>query len=486
MGYDKDSEKIINPAELKIASQFAGNLFGMLKAVHLYPKGHQMLLQVLGKFFDYLNYMLGERQIVTIRIFASRLYVLDICLPLNKPPGIDTFIEDLQKRYIRQITFNIGVTITDVTALIEVLNTDPKTLAKEGGASIKLAQAGAQSTKLIEYYYRRHATIDQERLLALSNSEIFRFFTDDMVALDSAQAHILYDLLKEPGIISALMKVAAQFILRDENCKLTESQLILNLINRIKVSMSKHAISEKEELQVILQDVVASFDATDLMSLIFDNPDNEILAYTNAIETLSKTVTAETTAQLITEKIQTADKDNVSILAHTKKVLGQLFIDRESFLNFLPIFREKLQSCLSQTKVKEVVNEICAAFAPGFSFEDGEEMALGTISDMEFKDIVEGLNILKTVHPDKLKLENNILEFSMDNAHLGVLKYLLCTEGEYNFFENILNKLISLTENIMKQDYWEQTKDIFSFLQIESSPDSALLPKNKQLIIKRA
>ena len=63
---DKQPSKTkVDPAELKIASQFAGNLFGMLKAVLLYPKGHQMLLQVLEKFFTYLNYILAERQVAT-------------------------------------------------------------------------------------------------------------------------------------------------------------------------------------------------------------------------------------------------------------------------------------------------------------------------------------------------------------------------------------------------------------------------------------
>ncbi len=479
----KKAKNDFNSADVKIASQFAGNLFGMLKAVHLYPKGHQMLLQVLEKFFNYLNYILAEKQIATIRIFENKLYVLDVCLPQEKPPGIESFIEELQKRYIRQITFNLGITITDITALIEVLNTDPEALAKAGGASVKLSQAGAQAIKLIEYYYRRHARVDQERLLALSSSEIFRFFTDKMTSLNSEQAHVLYDLLKEPGIISALMKVAAQYKLRDENCELTESQIILNIINRIKASMTEHAISEEEEIQVILQDVVSAFNTADLMSLVFDNPDDETLNYTNAMESLSKTISQETAAQLITDKIRTASKKNASIIAHTKKVLGRLFIDRKSFLSFLPIFKEKLQNSLAQPKVKEIVNEVCAAFAPGFSFEDGEELALGTISDMEFKDIVEGLNILKTVHPDKVELERNINEFNIDEARWCILKHLLAAEGDQDLFTNLLSKLVALTENMLRQDRWDCSKTMFNFLQEQASSESELPQEHKQLII---
>lgn len=482
MSQDKKAANIPNPADLKIASQFAGNFFGMLKAVHLYPKGHQMLLQVLEKFFDYLNYILAERQIATIRIFQGKLYVLDICLPHDKPPGIESFIEELQKRYIRQITFNLGITITDITALIEVLNTDPAALAETGGASVKLAQTGAQAIKFIEYYYRRHATVDQERLLALTNSEIFRFFTDEMTALNAEQTHILYDLLKEPAIISALMKVAAQFMLRDEKCKLNESQLILNIIHRIKAGMGKHSISEQEEIQIILQDVVAAFDPADLMGLLFENPDDEMLTYTNAMGTLSKTVSKETTAQLITDKIRSASKENVSIIAHTKKILGRLFMDRKSFLNFLPLFKEKLQNSLAKPKVKEVVNEVCASFAPGFSFDDGEEMALGAISDMEFKDIVEGLNILKTVHPDKVEIENNILAFSSFPSHLCILRHLLITETELDFFTNTLSKLSEITQSMLREERWEDSKTMLKFFQKQASTTSELPEKNKNLI----
>jgi len=484
---NKKAENAFNPAELKIASQFAGNFFGMLKAVHLYPKGHQMLLQVLEKFFNYLNYILAEKQIATIRIFENKLYVLDVYLPQEKLPGIEFFIEELQKRYIRQITFNLGITITDITALIEVLNTDPDALSKTGGASVKLTQAGARATKLIEYYYRKDATIDQERLLTLSNSEIFRFFTDKIAVLNAEQTQVLYDLLKEPSVISALIKVAAQYKLRNESLKHTESQIILNIIHRIKACMSEHAISEEKETQVILQDVVSAFEATDLINLIFDNPDNEILDYTNAMESLSKTVSQETTAQLITDKIRMASKENISIITHTKKLLGRLFIDRKSFLSFLPIFKEKLQNSLAKPKVKEIVNEVCAAFAPGFSFEDAEELALGMISDIELKDIVDGLNILKTVHPDKVELEKNIMEFNIDDARLCVLKHLLvlATEGERDLLKNTLSKLVAMTENMLRQDRWDQSKTMFNFFQEQASSDSELPQEYKQLIIDK-
>ncbi len=483
---NQEAKNNFNPTEVKIASQFAGNLFGMLKAVHLYPKGHQMLLQVLEKFFNYLNYILAEKQIATIRIFQSKLYVLDICLSHDKLPGAEQFIEELQKRYIRQITFNLGITITDITAFIEVLNTDPETLSKEGGASVKLAEGGAQAIKLIEYYYRKHSTVDQERLLTLSNSEIFHFFTDKITALNSEHTRILYDLLKEPGMISALIKVAAQYTLRDENCDVSESQIILNIISKIKTVMTEHSVSEEEEIQLILQDVVSSFEAKDLISLIFDNPDNQTLNYTKAMESLSKNVSLETTAQIITEKIRSASKDTKNIIEHTKKVLGRLFIDRKSFLNFLPIFKEKLQKSFAKSEAKEIVNEICDAFAPGFSFKDGEELALGTISDIEFKDISEGLNILKTVHPDRLELEKNIREFNIDKTRLCILKHLLATEDDGEFFKNILNKLLNLTENMLRNDRLDAAKSTLNFLQKQLYSDSNLFNEHKQLILDTA
>jgi len=478
-------KQTINPAELQLASQLAGNFFGMLKAVNLYPKGHQMLLNVLEKFFNYLNYILGEKQSATFRIFENKLYVQDVPLPHDKPPGIEEFIEEMQKRYIRQISFSPGVTITDITALVDVLTADPEELSKSGGPSLALAQGGAQATKIIEYYYRRHASVDQERLLSLTNSEIFRFFTDKLMALDIKQARILYDLLKEPMLISALTKVAAQYMMREPNTDLSESRLILNIINRIKTALIDTGVSEEAEIQVIFKDVIGSFDAHDLFNLIFENPENEIIRQTDALTAFSSKADEETTARMITEKIQTSKEDNRSIINHTKNVLGKLFVDRSSFLNFLPMFKEKLQDNISKQKAKTILNDVCAAFAPGFSVEEDVELALGTISDSELSDIVAGLDMLKSVHPDKKTIEKEIIDFNAEYARLQILKTVLLEDEDPEFFKQTTSKLVNAAQAMMQGDRWDESRKMFTFFQCLASPEGGLPEHRRGIIASR-
>ena len=70
-------------------------------------------------------------------------------------------------------------------------------------------------------------------------------------------------------------------------------------------------------MQVILKDVVSSFNAKDLLDLIFENPEDAVINYTNAIDSFSGQTDAETTAKLITDKISGSQEDSSSIIAHT-------------------------------------------------------------------------------------------------------------------------------------------------------------------------
>jgi hypothetical protein len=222
------------------------------------------------------------------------------------------------------------------------------------------------------------------------------------------------------------------------------------------------------------------------MDLIFNNPDHETLHYAKAMDSLSKIISEETAAEFITDKIRlSSGKDLTSIIANTKKILGRLFLDRKAFLSFLPVFKEKLQNSLSKPKAKDIVNEVCASFAPGFSFED-EELALGTISELEFKDIVDGLNTLKTVHPDKPTIEKEILDFNADESRLCILKYLLVQNIKLDLFRNILGKLIASTENMLRKDNLDYGKEMLGFFQEQISAESDLDKECKQLIIEAA
>lgn len=475
----------VNPEELKSATKFALNLFAVLKDVQLYPKGHQILLQVVEKFFDGLKELFAQKQLVAFRIFENNLYVLDVPLDAEKTPGANEFIEELQKRYIRQIIFNSATTITDINALIEVLNTAPENIAPQGGASNILMQHGSQGIKIIEYYSRRHTSLDQERLLSLTNSEIFRFFTDEtMTELSSEQAQFLYELLKESNIMCTLIKVAAQYILREQTSQLNENQTILKILNKIKGAIVSADLSEEDETKTIFKDLIMSFGNEDLFNLIFENPEDEIIQYTNTLTHLSRKLDNYMTAELIVKKIE-AEEAGPSVLSHVKHVLNSLFVDRKSFLGFLPILKEKLQQSIQQTeKTQSILNDICSDFTLGFSLEEDQELALGAISVSERQDIIVGLDMLKTVRPEKKAIEQSVACFDFDENYIYLLEKLLTDEEDILFFQKLLDKLISSTQSFMQQDRWALCKKIFLFFAEQLSENSPMKNAGKQLVVE--
>lgn len=470
-------------ADLKLASQLAASLFGMLKAVHLYPKGHQMLTQVVQKFYATLQEVLQQKQIAVFRIFDNNLYILDIHIDNNKLPGIDDFIEEMQKRYIRQIIFNPNANLTDINLLIELFNIDPTKITSLGGASNILAQKGSKGIRIIEYYSSKHSTLDQERLLSLTNSLIFRYFVDDKITeLNAEQAHFLYELLQESNLICELIKIAAQYILREATSDLSETRLILKILNKIQSAMRTLEISEEEEIRVILKDLIAAFDNQALFDLVFENPDAEILQYTSAANYLLEQIDPQQTAKLFVKKIAEADQ-SANIIAHTKHVLGRMFIDRTAFLNFLPAFKQTLQTDLERSdKTTSILNDICSAFAPGFSMEDDVELALGTISSEEKNEIINGLNVLKTVHIEKDNLKKYIQEYIDVPAHLEILQTLLTTPQETPLFNLLLEKCMQISKSILQGSDLDHSARVLIFFAAQLKEQSLLSNDHKFML----
>ncbi|MDD5746927.1 MAG: HEAT repeat domain-containing protein [Candidatus Omnitrophica bacterium] len=471
-------------ADEKIAAQLAGHLFAMIKAAHLYPKGHQMLLQVIEKFLNYLNYVLGEKQIATFKIFNDDLFVLDEPLDPQKIVGIGDFVEELQKRYIRQIIFNPGATLSDLNIFIELLRTPPESIEPLGGSSKIVEHAGAQGIRIIEYYFRRHGSLDQERLLNLTHSEIFRFFTDDtLTELDIEQTRILYELLKESSLICALLKIAAQYLMRN-NTVIAESEIIVTILKKIRQAVTAKNFSEESEIKTILTDIVASFDKQDLFNLVFEQPNDEILEYTDAAALLSGQLDSTKTAELLAEKFANAPK-HTSIIEHTKNILNRLFIDRKAFLTFLPIFKEKLQNAIPYAdKTKKILNDICNAFAPGFSLDEDIDLSLGTISEGEKSDIVAGLAMLKAVHIEKTALETAIGKYDEAGAYTATLQKLLEVETDLLAFQQILKKLVLANQALLNKDNFDAGIAIFLFFHQQISGESNIKQEYRQIIIE--
>ncbi len=479
---DQD-EREHTAAEIKLACQIGSSLFGMLKAIHLYPRGHQMLKQVVKKFHATLQEVIQQKQIAVFRIFENNLYILDIGLDNNKLPGTEDFIEEMQKRYIRQIIFNPSTNLTDIDLLIEIFNLDTSKISSLGGASKTLSQKGSKGIRIIEYYSSKHSTLDQERLLSLTNSIIFRYFTDDaMTSLDIEQTHFLYELLQESNLVCELIKIAAQFIIREQTSELSENQLILKILNKIKSAITTLDLSEAEEIRTILKDLITAFGNEALFDLVFENPDAEILQYTQATNYLIEQLDAKQTAKLFVKKIAESNQSS-NIIAHTKHVLERVFIDRSAFLNFLPEFKQTLQSELKHSdKTTSILNDICSAFAPGFSLEDDEELALGTISAEEKTDIIDGLNVLKTVHIEKDTLKKHIIEYTDIPTHLEILNALLLTPLDTAVFNNFLDKCLQNTKIILQGADIEQSAQALNFF-VGLIKDGSLLSNEHKMSI---
>ncbi|MFH1063079.1 MAG: hypothetical protein V1747_09395 [Candidatus Omnitrophota bacterium] len=470
-------------ADIKLACQIASSLFGMLKAVHLYPKGHQMLSQVVQKFYATLQEVIQQKQVAVFRIFENNLFILDMHLDNNKLPGIDDFIEEMQKRYIRQIIFNPAAGLTDIDLLVELFNLDTAKLSSLGGASKILLQKGSKGIRIIEYYSSKHSTLDQERLLSLTNSQIFRYFIDDEItSLDVEQTHFLYELLQESNLVCELIKIAAQYILREETSDLSETQLILKILNKIKTAMRTLELSEEEEIRTILKDLIAAFANEALFDLVFENPDAEILQYTAAAGHLLEEMDAKQTAKLFVKKITESDQSS-NIIAHTKHVLGRMFIDRTAFLNFLPAFKQTLLTDLERSdKTTSILNDICSAFAPGFSMEDDVELALGAISSEEKTDILNGLNVLKTVHIDKDSLKKHIEEYIAIPAHLEILQALLSEPQETTLFNLLLEKCMQISKTILQGTDNEHSAHALRFFAMRLKEQSLLSNEHKLIL----
>ncbi|MBU1087292.1 MAG: hypothetical protein KKD05_07225 [Candidatus Omnitrophica bacterium] len=470
-------------AEIKLASQIAASLFGMLKAVHLYPRGHQMLSQVVEKFYTTLQEVIAQKQIAVFRIYENNLYILDIHLDNQKLPGIDDFIEEMQKRYIRQIIFNPATNLTDIDLLVEIFNFETSKISSLGGAGKILIQKGSKGIRIIEYYSSKHSTLDQERLLSLTNSIIFRYFTDDeMPFLDSEQTHFLYELLQESQLVCELIKIASQFSIRKQTSALGENQLILKILNKIKIAITTLELSEEEEIHTILKDLIAAFGNETLFDLVFEDPDAEILQYTQAANYLLEQMSPGQTAKLFVKKIAESNQ-TFSIIAHTKHVLSRVFIDRSAFLNFLPAFKQALQTGLEHSdKTSSILNDICSAFAPGLSLEDNVDLALGAITSEEKIDIIDGLNVLKTVHFEKDILKKYIEEYSEIPAHLEILHALLSDPLETPVFNDLLDKCLQITKSILHGSDLEQSSQSFNFFAEQLKPESLITTEHKLFI----
>jgi len=482
----KDSFKDrASPAETNLARQFGVNIINLLKAVKLYPPGHQMLTQTVQTFHRKTQQIIAQKSPVTLKIFKNKLYIQDICVSTAHDPEQTEFIEHLQSRYIRQILFYAGVDVEDLKGFADVLTSNPETLIGQGGASSMLTQKGiTKNIKIIEYYYSQHSELNQEKLISLTNSSIFQFFIKDKMApLSPEQQRHLQELIKDSTLIFALMKVAVQFLRREEATQLSESQIMLKILKKIKQAAIVCRVYEEEEVKNICRDIITAFDINSLFDLVFENIEDPTIEYAEAIPYLAGVLDTTRAAQLVIKKIVDSQQDVVAI-DHARVLLGKIFSDRKAFLNSLPLLKEELQKNMPAHKTKGVLDKICSAFITGFSIEEGVDLDLGGLADSQPSDIATGLMALKNVSIEKEKIEKSIADFNADNNHLCILQTLLDLELAPDDFQIILDKLVAALKECLEKDNFIKSRDVFDFLTRQIMPESKLDDTRKQKIIE--
>ena len=417
-------------------------------------------------------------------MFENDLFVSTLCVDPEKNTGVKDFVEELQKRYIRQIIFNPGTSITDITLLVDLLNTEPEAVSDQDGAALILLKNGAKDISIIEYYSPRHLTLDQETLINLTNSDIFRFFIDDEVKeLNPEQARALYELLKTPNLTCELIKIAAQYLIREEKTQLSENKIIPKILKKIKQTTLAMEISEEKEVRDILRDILTSFDQEKLFDIAFENPEDQILEYTQILSLLPRLLGPEQTAELLAKKVSTEEHGPENI-AQAKQVLGKLFTSRQGFLSFLPLLKDELSTKIREMlNVDRVFNELSTAYAATLALDDDVELSLGALSTTERSDIVDGLNTMKTVLIDIEKIKESVTAFKLDPSYIQILQALLKAEPALDVFQKVLNKLISVLGDYLEKDDFAHSQESLAFLIEQVSPNSSLKPEYSTRII---
>ncbi|MFH2137687.1 MAG: HEAT repeat domain-containing protein [Candidatus Omnitrophota bacterium] len=467
-----------NPARAKIAGQFAANFLGLLKAISLYPKGHQMLVQVAEKFYIHLEQLLTEFKTLTLQIYANNIYLLDQCIHAEKAPGIEAFMEDLQKRYIRQIVFSQGVSVPDLTTLLDILGADPKDIIERGGAEAMLANASSKNIHIIEYYSRRHIDFKEDDLLAIINSRLFRFFVDDQIKiLTYEQTLQLYDFLKNSILMCELLKAAFKFITEEPQAEAAESQTILKILKKINPLMLEAGLSEHAEMKHIVYDIIFSFDKERCFTLASDDPNDSLLEYAGVLPDIPSRIEVGDIADLTAKKLAKNPEDDHVIIS-IKTFLCKIFISRSAFLAFLPAFKKKLgENIPSEDKAHALLNDICSAFGAGFAVDDDVVLALGTVTSTDNEAIVTGLNLLRTVHLDIQEVTQQVENFDIDTGRLLILTAVISAEDDPALLEIFLRTLIDLLTDSIKTDNPSRNSLIVEFLAQQTQKRTAAANK---------
>ncbi|RKY37478.1 MAG: hypothetical protein DRP78_01020 [Candidatus Omnitrophota bacterium] len=456
-----------DPFLLKMATQLLIDLNSLLKANHLYPQKHQILLQITENFYNRLK-ITSQHKKISIEIFKNNLYIIEQSIDKNNVQAAKEFIKKMQERHIKKIILTNYTAMADIMGLIKLLTTAPQNIAAAGGAKLMLLNIDTQHIQIEEYFIQKPLEENQEILIRLTNSKIFNFFiTEDFKQLDSKQTQQLLGLLEKPQLMCELLKIAAHYLIqKDKNTPpREESYLILKILKKINETIFNSEKFKHLDQKTMLQNILAKFDKKTFFNIIFENTDDSIVEYTNSISLLPTLIDPSDTARLVAQKLvsHTPTDNYTNIIKHIQYVIGKLFIDRDKFLNFLPILKENLYLYFNLQESKDIFNTICANFEDGITIENDIELSVGTISEQEKRNVINGLNILKTVPLEKQAITASINKFNLLPDYIYVLQYSICEQTALEPFKKILSKLI-FTINQEENNNLKLSKQIIFFL----------------------
>ncbi|MBU2063841.1 MAG: hypothetical protein KKF93_05550 [Candidatus Omnitrophica bacterium] len=479
---EKENVKKNRPifAEINTARQFAISFIALLRASKLYPKGHQMLSQMLDAFCAKIGQMTSQEPSVELKIADNTLYAQEVCASAEVTPEIRDFIEHLQNRYVRQIIFRAGATTKDLEKLLGLLAQDTEGIVSAGGAAALLWGGGVKNIKIIEYYYSQHSELNQEKLIKITNSDLFQFFTNESLKLSAGEqeAHFL-ELLKDARLVAALTTVAARFLLREETTKLPESQIILRILKKIRKTITDLRLFEDDEIRLVCHDILAAYDPGILFDLVFENQGDLFLEYTEALPYLLDLLGTDKATEMIAQKIEDSNLHTKTI-TNAKFLLGKLFPARQALLDIFPVLKKRLAQHAPEEKVQFVIEELCSILDQGFSIQDGIDLDLGATAEASLTDIAAGLERLKTVAVEKDAIASAINKFPINANYTYILQKLLCTTTAVDDFQKTLNQLTRILLDYLEKDAVKEGAPLLNFLLAQIGPGSCLAPELKQ------
>jgi hypothetical protein len=463
--------------ETRLGIQFIIQFNGFFKAIQLYPPGHTMLQQIMEKSFRELAGIMAVKHQIQLRVFENKLYILEQCLSGAAAPGVDNLLREMQRRGIRQITLAEAATRDDLQILVRLLTTPEEELEMIGGAQEFMLQNGAQHIELVEYCNSNSLGINETQLFELLDSELMHFLvTEGPSLLSREELYNLYTITQNPILSVVLLREAVR-VLRAKGSALPPTQIILQLLRKLKDSFTMAAVANEQELSVLLRNIILAFDTTTLYELLVINADDDLIRFSEALEHALQELGSGKIAGMIGQQFSQGNTD--STLQHVETILDRLCIDRTSFAAFLPALKEKLKIA-GVSENDTLTNQLSNVFSAQQAREGDTDLALGSISTTEQAEIARDLESLREVIIDPALSIEWIRDYDMESNYDLVIHDILNSELSPALFKKLLGELMGRLQIAIENQHYSQALATTNFLMEITAPEKVLTTEQKE------